>query len=887
MNSMSEKIMTRSGVELVVEREDRDNLPLVEFRLKTSKRCLLHWALASIPQGAWRIPPQSSWPEGSRVFGDGAVQTPFSRADGEGRIRILLKGIRDVPLLAFVLFYPDEGRWDNNQGQNYSISLRKTEGSPQETPGGEVRGVAAAGDDPLGDPVLSSVALEIVKNETGRNSWALMHRFNFAFELLDRVRGKADGLALIFVWLRFSALRQLDWQRNYNTKPRELSHAMERLVQKLNQDYFSDPGKRELIRLILTTLGRGGEGQRIRDEILEIMHRHHLQEVSGQFMEEWHQKMHNNTSPDDIGICEAYLEFLRSNGNLGRFYQKLQEVGITRKRLESFERPVRTLPDFIPSLKDALIRDFGHFLKTLKLVHGGADLETAIETARNFVAPDLQDLLSFVWHHREEPPSSLVSLIEKVTEARRRLKKAAGTSHGGPDLLFLDLALENLLRLAVERSRQNLSRDQLVELIFLVLENWLFTREHEELSLCLSHWRRLIDQPRWGPDWALHASAAVERLERSAGGVIDQTCQLIQPQADFLGRAFKAAPETIQIFSEEVVRGTSIFVLSILLHHLLPHLRRTAHFGAWQVISRHPGTGRVEVVATLGSIQGKQFSEPTVIIAGKVQGNEEIPAGVKAVLTSDSIDIVSHLGIRARNNKILLATCYDPEALERVRARAGFFVSLTAKAAGEIRMEGAEAKVHPLQTLSSPRLLKIAPLPSGVYALSARDFREGLVGRKSRNLQGLKGRLPDWVYLPDSVALPFGVFEAVLREGQNRWAADRYAELSARVDEKPADILPVLRDTILALGAPNTLVSSLRRTMEESGLEWPEGWETAWRAIKRVWASKWNERAYWSRRGREIRHEDLFMAVLIQKVVEAEYAFVIHTVNPVSGNREE
>ena len=34
-------------------------------------------------------------------------------------------------------------------------------------------------------------------------------------------------------------------------------------------------------------------------------------------------------------------------------------------------------------------------------------------------------------------------------------------------------------------------------------------------------------------------------------------------------------------------------------------------------------------------------------------------------------------------------------------------------------------------------------------------------------------------------------------------------------------------------------------------------------------------------------HEDLFMAVLVQPVVEAEYAFVIHTVNPSSGNANE
>jgi alpha-glucan,water dikinase len=75
--------------------------------------------------------------------------------------------------------------------------------------------------------------------------------------------------------------------------------------------------------------------------------------------------------------------------------------------------------------------------------------------------------------------------------------------------------------------------------------------------------------------------------------------------------------------------------------------------------------------------------------------------------------------------------------------------------------------------------------------------------------------------------------------------------------------------------------------MEGAGLGWSENGEGIWTCIKQVWASKWNERAYLSRRASAIQHEDLFMAVLIQRVVEAEYAFVIHTVNPFSGSRDE
>lgn len=43
-----------------------------------------------------------------------------------------------------------------------------------------------------------------------------------------------------------------------------------------------------------------------------------------------------------------------------------------------------------------------------------------------------------------------------------------------------------------------------------------------------------------------------------------------------------------------------------------------------------------------------------------------------------------------------------------------------------------------------------------------------LVGAKSRNIANLMGKLPSWIRLPTSVAVPFGVFEKVLTESVNK-----------------------------------------------------------------------------------------------------------------------
>ena len=57
--------------------------------------------------------------------------------------------------------------------------------------------------------------------------------------------------------------------------------------------------------------------------------------------------------------------------------------------------------------------------------------------------------------------------------------------------------------------------------------------------------------------------------------------------------------------------------------------------------------------------------------------------------------------------------------------------------------------------------------------------------------------------------------------------------------------------------------------------------------MKRVWASKWNERAYLSRKASGVEEEELHMATLLMELVPAEMAFVLHTCNPIDGNPNE
>jgi alpha-glucan,water dikinase len=876
----------------------------VRLVCESASPVLLHWGVAGADRSQWRLPAEPDRPEGTVPFDGKAARTPL-KADGSvQRLEIRLrKGGYGEPQrgINFVLFRPADGAWLKSGGRDLQLPLS------------EPPAAAAAG-------TMSSAAVEeltnrIIDAETKSSSWTLMHRFNLACDLLDgAAAGDPDAMATVYAWLRYSATRQLDWQRRYNTKPRDLAHAQDRLTGRLAEVWLSSRGDssgaaecRRYARLALGTLGRGADGQRVRDGILEIMHRNHIKETAGHFIEEWHQKLHNNTTPDDVVICEGYLAFLRSGGDRGRFYDTLAENGVTRERLRGFERPIKTDPEFFADKRDALIGEFEWFLRILKAVHSGTDLESAAGAAKGRLDAAANGRVGEVLGMRHGDPDP-VRVADAVADARGDLWAAlegAGDPSAARDLLFLDLALEDFLRRAVERQPlSKFDRGHLADLTAAVLRNLAVDAASSggdaaaEADAVAAHWEKLLSVTPTGKDaeaarhWSLHAKGVADRAARAVQTDADALYRRLQPRAERLGAGFGTDKAVVALFSEEVVRGRPGFVLSLLLRRLDPLLRKSAGLGGWQVISPAAAAGKVRTAEKLIAVQGERFAEPTVLIADTVGGNEEIPEGVTAVITADTPDLVSHVSVRARNAGVLFATCYDRDEYTRLKERLGRTLSLKVTPRGDVEIaEGSPAAANGGGNGHTPAPAGKSPTrrpERGVtdWVLTADRFRPGLVGGKSNNLNGLRGRLPDWIGFPASLALPFGAAERTLSDEANRDLRRRYLELLDGVEKDREAVLGKVRTLLLDLKPPAGLREALAEAWKATGL--PETpWDKTWRGICRVWASKWNDRAYLSRRARGVAHEDLLMAVLIQQVIPAEYAFVIHTVNPFTGDAGE
>ncbi|XP_042064043.1 alpha-glucan water dikinase, chloroplastic-like isoform X1 [Salvia splendens] len=866
----------------------------------------LHWALSK-NAGEWTAPPSTMMPPDS-VSVDKAAQTNFTTSSVNNQshkiqsLEIAVEGENFVGM-PFVLLCG--GNWIKNSGSDFYVEF-KTRPAKVKKDAGNGEGT-------------SKFLLDKIAELESEAQKSFMHRFNIAADLMEQATSAGEvGLAGILVWMRYMATRQLIWNKNYNVKPREISKAQDRLTDLLQNVYKSYPQYREILRMIMATVGRGGEGdvgQRIRDEILVIQRKN---DCKGGLMEEWHQKLHNNTSPDDVVICQALMDYIKSDFDIIVYWKTLNDNGITKERLLSYDRAIRSEPKFRGDQKDGLLRDLGHYMRTLKAVHSGADLEAAIANCLGYkdegqgfmvgvqinpvegLPAGFPELLQFVMNHIED--RNVEALLEGLLEARQELRSLLSQSNSRlKDILFLDIALDSAVRTAVERGYEelnNASPEKIMYFISLVAENLaLSMSDNEDLLYCLKGWNlsRSMFKSR-DEHWALFAKSVLDRTRLSLASKAEAYHQLLQPSAEYLGTLLGVDQGAVDIFTEEIIRAGSAASLSSLLNRLDPVLRQTANLGSWQVISPVEVVGYVVVVDQLLSVQNKSYSTPTILVAKSVKGEEEIPDGAVAVLTPDMPDVLSHVSVRARNSKVCFATCFDPNILTDIEAREGKLLSLKPTSAdvvySEMKDDGLVSSANSNEASSTPSLSLERKQFSGRYAISSEEFTNELVGAKSRNIAHLKGKVPSWVNIPTSVALPFGTFEAVLSDNLNQVVVEKLLVQKKKLYEGQSSFLGELRNTVLELSAPPQLIKELKEKMQSSGMPWPgdegaERWEQAWMAIKKVWASKWNERAYFSTRKVKLDHDCLCMAVLVQEIISADYAFVIHTTNPSSGDSSE
>ena len=736
----------------------------------------------------------------------------------------------------------------------------------------------------------------------------LFNRFCAVDDCLDDALARGpEGAAAIFAWLRLSALRQLHWYAGNNYQGKDMASKQERLAWRVARaaTTTADPVSRGLMRASLAFLPRGGgNGDDIRMGILNILRQHGIKEghrpgIEDPFLSQWHQKLHSNTTPDDVKICEAYLHFLHT-GNWDEFWAHLwNNGGLTREDLAGMKAGWRSDGIHGPALHmPHMIDSFKHYLWILKTTHGGGDVDSAMNFARDGLPGDVAWEVDDLLRNRDA-----WWVPGKIVEIRKRLLDVWQHDNPNRDVVMLDASLEKFFRTKVEAIDHGaMSSDDLLSLLELSLTNVALTNESPRIASALTFVQRSMGGERWTEEWSKTMDAALDFTALAMEGDMDFLCRATQSAANVIAsKSTKTDSKYLINFGEENVRSHSLFVVSQLISRLRPIVRNAAGRSPWQIVSvgdasleAFAGTAKIE---TLSEIQGEDFSsKPIVCLTETLGGLEDIPTGVRAVVTRAPVDLLSHIAIRARNTNVLLASVSDDALWGAVLEMTGSNVRVVVSGE-DLKMEIAnvtEATTsRAAADVDSPKI-SIAPYKlSEEWLIAPSAYDRDVVGGKSNSLEDMAKELAAMnvtdVDVPGSFALPFGTFERVLAEDDETRLSLETAVAAINAATSATARREALEDARNIISSRLLCPSGLEAALHDAAtsLSSTVEMERLWDAVCGVWASKWTERAWLSRKACGIPDEDLNVAVLLMELVDAELAFVVHTANPITGDSDE
>ena len=897
-----------------------DNIKPIKYTINlildlqnTSDNIQLHWAVYKKNNASlWVHPLEKFYPKNTVDADKCSVDTSFEKNKIEFDFEIKSDDENIFQGINFVLKNLSNGKWYNNNGQNYRIEIIKREKT-------------VYNEENDSELIIPECIKDAVDLEGNAGNWSLMHRYQKVRDclfLLDLDNPKES--LWIYIWLKYSFRRILTWQRQFNTPPKDLQWSMHcltfELTKRFSELYTASKKNQKnkkfclspkmIIKDSCVLVGKGREnGQRIRDEILNIFHKFHISEKIDSFYEQWHQKLHNNTTPDDIIICQALVNFLRTN-NMQEFWNTLNYGGVNKQRLESFERKITMEPYYEP----AYLHDFENFLNLLKEVHGSADLVLMFDQSKYAFGNNYQIFNEIIYFKNDWDTLKQIWRVTNGREILKNLIENALNDHGKlRDLLFFDDALQLYLGQIIEKILHiNLDLNNYISIITALLKNLnLYFDNFPEIDICLKDWIAFgenlkNDLNKGNTDSALKIKSITDRIGRLLGHVIDYYNTVFAPRATYFGQGCKVDNKLVDIFTEEEIRGSIFFALSAILKKIEPILRNKANLGPWLIISRGVDeniSGKVRYEKDLKTVQLEQFKEKTILLVENVGGSEEIPMNCNAVFILNSNnypDMLAHVSVRARNLKVALVVCFEQNMYQTLKDNKDKYLEI--KFSGNNieykNINNIEEKKEEKSDIENNKNIKPTKIDNKFDKpfIEIDEFDNDKVGAKSNNLKKIYKKLPSWIKYPESFTIPFNVFDYFMNLSENSEEKENLTKLISKLDSLSKDELNKSSELLnkcttiiinqMSLPEDNEYYKQLKQRLEKFGIsenEFPE----AIKSIKKVWASKFNERAFISCKKIGIKLDEISMAVLCQKIIEAEYAFVIHTKNPSNNNKNE
>ncbi|XP_051150786.1 phosphoglucan, water dikinase, chloroplastic isoform X2 [Andrographis paniculata] len=432
--------------------------------------------------------------------------------------------------------------------------------------------------------------------------------------------------------------------------------------------------------------------------------------------------------------------------------------------------------------------------------------------------------------------------------------------------------------------------------------------------------------------WALRLKATLDRAKRLTEEFSDELLNIFPQKVQVLGKAFGIPENTVRTYTEAEIRAGVVFQVSKLCTILLKAVRSVLGSHGWDIVV--PGSASGSLIQVEKIVPGALPSSaegPIILLVSKADGDEEVTAAgsnVSGVILMQELPHLSHLGVRARQEKVVFVTCEDDEQAADIEMLKGKFVrleassrgvSLTATSAnhsnGSIPLENQSVgnSGTPSHTINRSNISQLESTGAIVLLADANLQNSGAKATACGRLASLaadsaKG-VPASFKVPNGATIPFGSMEMAL---ERNGSMDRFRSLIERIEtagvgEELEGLCSELQKLISSLNPPKETIESLSKVFpnddvrlivrSSANVEDLAGMSAAGlydsipnvstgnpvgfgNAVSHVWASLYTRRAVLSRRAAGVAQREAAMAVLVQEMVSPEVSFVLHTLSP-------
>jgi len=640
--------------------------------------------------------------------------------------------------------------------------------------------------------------------------------------------------------------------------------------------------------------------------IRDIAHRNDLPaDLKREIKESLQNKLHRCAGPEDLVVAEALLARLTAPG-------------------------ASYTPDFV--------EQFRVFHGELKEFFNARSLDDELRAMLETEPGEAGLIRRFLDEKAAGVAAVGTGLFQALTDLRRWFRFLLGGEAGGAEAgrmdaltrweerMLADIGLEDYAFVVLSEhinafeANPEVGWPELVEMLSLAFENAVLTGvEPEEAKAIRSELQAWGAEGLLGRDPGLRLKATVERGRRMAESHSERVIALFASRAEKLGQALGVAEYAARVFGEAEVRGNFLFQVSRLCTLMGRRLRLDLGQGGWDVLVSGRCSGYVRVVDDLAEPGPAPFG-PEIWLVRRVAGDEEIPPRVVGMVLGHELAHLSHLAVRARQAEVVLVACEETQGLIRLEQTSAQWIELTATAEG-VRWQTTIAG-PPEETESTPKPVRIpksrlAARPVILPVSEATMERAGGKADGLRRLAQLSLQPGAGFQTAPALVVPFGVMETTLSSEPGREAeylrlrGELNGALVGRGPAEPIENLALRLSALVAeLEVPTEITSAVAarfgaaaRLMVRSSANCEDLERLAGaglydsvtnvtvaavaEAVKAVWASLWTRRAALSRMRAGVAHEAVHMAVVIQEMVVPQFSFVLHTTNPIDGNREE